>query len=106
MEHKSQLKRKVNCSSTTFGSEPAAAMLSQILNQIDNPHVTAKVSKLFRETCKLYKSLYKLERKEYLFNLVISDLISTINGKPWPDDLKSFLKNCLITKSKQYLKTF
>ncbi len=94
----------VHCQPNTFGNERAAKVLAAMLNEIDNPKLTEQVSRYFHMNCKLYKDISSLSQKEYLLNLVRTQHISAIDRTWWPPKIKSFLKNCLDTKVKQYLK--
>lgn len=101
--HKKAPKRKVWCAKNTFGNNPAAACLADILNQLDNPKLTADVSRFFHITCKRYKDLSSLEEKELFLKLIKRHCFAAIESKNWPSNVESFLKNCLSIQYDKYL---
>lgn len=102
--HKKAPKRKVWCAKNTFGNNPAAACLADDLNQLDNPKLTADVSRFFHTTCKRYKDVSSLQDKELLLKLITKHFFAGIDSKKWPPNIGSFLKNCLWVQFNKHLK--
>lgn len=101
--HKRALKRKVWCAPNTFGSSTSAVVLSDILNQLDNPKLTADVSRFFHCTCKRFKDVSSLQEKELLLKLIKQHCFAGVETKSWPNNVESFLKNCLSIQYNKYL---
>ncbi len=101
--HKRALKRKVWCIPNTFGNNIPSAILSDILNELDNPKLTADVSRFFHTTCKRYKDVSSLGEKEIFLRLIKQHCFAAIESKNWPGGVESFLKNCLNIQYAKYL---
>lgn len=79
--HKKAPKRKVWCAKNTFGNNTPATILADILNQLDNPKLTADVSRFFHLTCKCYKDFSFLEEKEFVLKLIKQHCFAAIESK-------------------------
>lgn len=90
--HKKALKRKVWCAKNTFGNSAPATILADILNQLDNPKLTADVSRFFHITCKRYKNLSSLEEKELFLKLIKQHCFAAIESKNGQIMLNLFLR--------------
>jgi hypothetical protein len=86
----------------TFGDSDAEVTVAKILSERDNPNLTAIVSRILQRTDVNLKNI-KVSRegtKRYLYNLIRKDLFEHIDQYVLDEEIKSYVKNCVIKRLK------
>lgn len=97
-------KRDFHCDLFTFGNSRAAIMLSQLLNDYDDPKLCAKVSKTFHGSCTVFRELLILPHFEFHAKLYYKHVVDCININNWPIGIKTLTKNCITTQLKKHIR--
>jgi hypothetical protein len=91
--------------SKTFGDNKADITLAEILTEINNPGLTAKVTKILATGSKRWKSIeFKDDTtRVFLYPILKESVVKLIDQSIREENVKTFVKNCAITRLRRYI---